>query len=68
MSTDWFLLSPSRKRSAMVGSIGLSGPRVWTEAYGADKFLLWAIEEHVTDVILVPENDQRLEQIEEDRE
>lgn len=61
MSTDWFLFSPSRKRKAMVGSIGLGGVKVWPSEYGGDQFLRWAIDEHVTDIVLVNENDPRLD-------
>ena len=55
MSTDWYLFSPSRKKKAMIGSIGLGGVKVWTEYYGGADLLRWAIEEHVTDVVLVNE-------------
>lgn len=61
MSTDWFLFSPSHKKKVMVGSIGLGGVKVWPAEYKGDAFLRWAIENHVTDVILVDENDQRLD-------
>lgn len=60
MSTDWFLFSPSHKKSAMVGSIGLGGVKVWPTEYAGDEFLRWAIENHVIDVVLVHEDDQRL--------
>lgn len=62
MSTDWFLFSPSHKRKAMVGSIGLGGTKVWLTEYGVAGFMLWAIEEHITDVVLVNEDDPRLDE------
>lgn len=47
---------------AMVGSIGLGGVKVWPEHYGGAKMLHWAIENHVTDVVLVNENDPLLDE------
>ena len=61
MSTDWFLFSPSRKKRTMVGSIGLGGVKVWPNDYQGGEFLAWVIEEHITDVVLIHENDPRLE-------
>lgn len=66
MSTDWFLLSPSHRKSAMVGSDGMSGPKVWPTEYNGHKFLRWAIENRVLDVVLVNEHDPRLELAEDD--
>ncbi|MET4263917.1 hypothetical protein ABIA95_000146 [Bradyrhizobium sp. LA8.1] len=65
MSTDWYLFSPGGRKSAMVGSDGFSGPKVWPTEYNGDKLLRWAIENNVKDVILVDENDQRLVESEE---
>lgn len=67
MSTDCFLFSPSRKRKVMIGSIGLGGVKVWPSDHGGLGFLHWAIEEHVTDIVLVDENDQRLDDDDIDR-
>lgn len=64
MSTDWFLFSPSHKRTAMVGSIGIGGVKVWPTEYGGNDMLRWAIENHVTDIVLVNEDDPRLDDIE----
>jgi len=56
MSTDWFLFSPSKKTKAMVGSDGFSGVKVWPTEYGGHELLRWAIENNITDVVLVNEN------------
>ena len=56
MSTDYYLYSPSHKKSAMVGSVGLSGVKVWPTAYGGKEFIAWAIENNITDVVLVDEH------------
>lgn len=61
MSTDWFLFSPSRKKRAMVGSIGMGGVKVWPNDYQGGEFLAWVIEENITDVVLVHEDDQRMD-------
>jgi hypothetical protein len=56
MSTDYFLYSPSNKRCVMVGSVGLSGVKSWPTEYGGKDFLAWAIENSVTDIVLVTEH------------
>jgi hypothetical protein len=61
MSTDWFLYSPSGRKSAMVGSEGLGGIKVWPTEYNGHEFLRWAIENSIRDVVLVNEHDPRLE-------
>lgn len=63
MSTDWFLLSPSNKREVMVGSVGLSGIQSFPASPETIEFIRWAIDEHVTDIVLVQEQDPRLEAI-----
>lgn len=66
MSTDWFLFSPSQKKKAMIGSIGFSGVKVWPTEYGGDDMLRWAIENHVTDVVLVNEDSPLLDEDDSD--
>lgn len=61
MSTDWFLFSPTHKRKAMVGSIGIGGVKVWPTEYKGDAFLRWAIDNHVTDIVLIDENSPLLD-------
>ena len=63
MSTDYFLYSPSHRKKAMVGSVGLSGAKVWPTEYGGKEFIAWAIENGVIDVVLIDEN--RLDVLEE---
>lgn len=64
MSTDFYLYSPSHKRKAMVGSIGLGGVKSWPTEYGGKEFIAWAIENNIQDVVLVDEN--RLDVLEPD--
>lgn len=66
MSTDYFLFSPSRRKSAMVGSNGMGGVKVWPTEYKGDEFLRWAIDNNIMDVVLVSEHDPRLEDSEDD--
>jgi hypothetical protein len=50
----------------MVGSVGLGGVKVWPTDYHGDEFLRWAIDNNITDVVLVNEHDPRLEDSEDD--
>jgi hypothetical protein len=56
MSTDYYLYSPSHKKMAMVGSVGLGGVKSWPTEYGGKEFIAWAIENDVRDIVLVNEH------------
>jgi hypothetical protein len=56
MSTDYYLYSPSHKKSVMVGSVGFSGVKSWPTEYGGKEFIAWAIENNIKDVVLVDED------------
>lgn len=56
MSTDYFLVSPSRNRSVMVGSNGFSGVQSFPCSDDVVEFIKWVIEEGVRDVVLVDEH------------
>ena len=66
MSVDWFLLSPSHRKSANVGSVGFGGVKPWPGHVDVVEFIRWAIEENVKDIVLVDEHDARLEEAEDD--
>ena len=55
MSTDYFLVSPSERKSVMVGSNGFSGPLVWSGATDVVAFVRWAIENNVEDIVMMNE-------------
>lgn len=56
MSTDWYLYSPSHKRKAMCGSVGLSGVQSFPAHPEVIDFIRWAIDETVTDIIMLDEH------------
>lgn len=56
MSTDYYLYSPSHKKSAMVGASGIGGVKSWPTEYGGKEFIAWAIENNVQDVTLIDEH------------
>lgn len=56
MSTDYSLVSPSNKMAVCVGSNGLSGVQSYPGHYSVVRFIAWAIENHVEDIILVDEH------------
>lgn len=66
MSVDWFLFSPSHNKEVMVGSVGLSGVQSFPAAHSVVDFIRWAIEENVSDIVLL--NEDRLFVLQDDAE
>ncbi len=56
MSVDYFLYSPSHNKEASIGSVGLSGALPWPGTPEMVEFVRWAIEENVTDIVMVAED------------
>lgn len=56
MSTDFFLVSPSRKRAVCIGSTGFSGVQSYPASPDAVEFVRWAIEEFLDDVVMMNEH------------
>lgn len=56
MSTDYFLYSPSLKRDAMIGSIGMSGTKVWSSDKGVVDFLRYIIDNNIKDAVIIDEH------------
>jgi hypothetical protein len=57
MSTDYYLFSKAQKKAVMVGSDGLSGPQAWPGTPEAVRFVKWAIENAVKDVVFINEDE-----------
>lgn len=56
MSVDYYLVSPSHKKSAQVGSVGFSGVQSYPGSDEVVAFIRWAIDNHVMDIVFVDEH------------
>lgn len=56
MSTDYYLVSPSHRKGAQVGSAGFGGTQSYPGSPEVVDFIRWAIDEFVYDVIMVDEH------------
>lgn len=66
MSTDYFLYAPSLNLKAMIGSIGMSGAKAWSNYHHAMDLLHYAIDKLAADdLVIVDEN--RMDALEEQK-
>jgi len=55
MSVDFYLVSPGNKCAVMVGSNGFSGPFAWPGEPECVKFIRWAVENNIEDIVFMNE-------------
>lgn len=62
MSTDYYLYSPSNRKSVSIGSWGLGGIKVWSATPEALDFIRWAVEESIKDIVFINEHELDVEE------
>jgi hypothetical protein len=55
MSVDYYLVSPGRKKAVMVGSTGFGGVQPYPGTPEVVRFVRWAIEHGVEDIVWMNE-------------
>lgn len=56
MSVDYYLYSPKHDKEVQVGSNGFSGVQSYPATDECVEFIRWAIDNFVTDIVLVDEH------------